>query len=184
VENNDNKKQSEKKVARNIDISKLKDQQKKQEEFYKNADIYKSKIEQQSSKRALDKQALIDKINTSNARNNIDNIENTNYNLKKVEIKPKERQAKAPSIQVIQASNNARQRHVEDIKHEQERLRYTLQIDTISAQQINSYKQKREINRNLVLDSKFATLNQTINQVYYITIIILITLICLVLIIF
>lgn len=73
--------------------------------------------------------------------------------------------------------------HNQKVKDTQERLSYTLQMEPISKNQVNSYRKKRVRNEQAYLDGKFAHLNSSIMRIYLITIIALLFLIAIALLI-
>ncbi|WP_423364187.1 hypothetical protein [Mycoplasma sp. P36-A1] len=172
----------------NINIAKLKESQKKREDFFKkHPDLLSEQIEQKRKEREQAKKAIIKKINSDNkplSKTKVTPskpITSLKDNEKSVVKRPQTDDVKkSPEIRVIKsrASNKDKKTTTTNtVGEKQQRLSYTLQMDQVSNSHVEAYRKKKRKDNYFNFEDRFESLNPKINRYYTIVIIILLVLI-------
>lgn len=150
-----------------IDIEKLRQSQSTSNEIYKDNNFLNEEIRRKKQKREEAKQAIIKKINQdvttvkqTPVKNQLDPIP-----AKPTQpLKQQETTIKAPAnIKVIKSSVHSNK---QKIKETQERISYTLQMDAITQDQVNAYKDRKARKSSLDVNDKFVNLTPKITYLY------------------
>lgn len=180
-----------KKGGLNIDIDKLKETQRRREEFLaKNPDLRSVEIDKLRKQRNEAKKSLVDKMKNTNTQELTINpdqslpVQPKKPQVKTVDITPQP-QSMAPDIKIIKRKPKKPVSKAADvINQEMERLSYTLVIDNPTHDDLTEYRKRKKLREDLDLDARFASINDQLTKYYYIIVAVLIILISMIIILF
>lgn len=180
-------------IGININLDKLKESQKKREEFFKkHPDLLNDQLERKRQEKNQAKKEIIKKINADNKplaktsasvtpKKPITSLKDSDKSVVKRQVDQSKNQI--PEIKIINKKPDVARKNVTNIGEKRKRLSYTLQMDSVSSSQVEAYRKRKRKAADFDFENIFANLNPTINKIYIAVILALLVLIAIVLVI-